>query len=133
MSSSQPRGSWRRWCSALVFGLLVAGCGKEFSEQAYFVPDDLYAAAAVGSDHLWVAGYFGAIYRTTDGGRSWKMLPSGTQNSIYDISFADEKHGSSVVLLGFVIHTTDGVESWDRQDIPRRPSRHIFGIHAISA
>ncbi len=133
MSSSQPMGRGRRWRIALVFGLLVAGCGKEFAEQSYFVPDDLYAAAAVGPDHLWVAGYFGAIYRTTDGGQSWEKLPSGTQKSIYDISFADEKHGWAVGRRGFVIHTTDGGDSWERQDIPRRPSRHIFGIHAIDA
>ncbi len=133
MGSSQPRGRGRRWRIALVFGLLLAGCGRELKEQGYFVPDDLYAAAAVGSDHLWAAGYFGAIYRTTDGGQSWAKLPSGTQKSIYDISFADEKHGWAVGRRGFVIHTTDGGDSWERQDIPRRPSRHIFGIHAIDA
>jgi len=123
----------RGWGLGLVSGLMALGCGHELAEQAHFVPDDLYSATAVGPDHLWAAGYFGAIYRTSDAGDTWQKLSSGTQKSIYAISFADKKNGWAVGRRGFVIHTTDGGDSWEVQDIPRRPSRHIFGIHAIDA
>ncbi len=131
MSRSESRGRTRGWQLALVFGLLAGGCGQEFTQEDHFVPDDLYAATAVGPDHLWVAGYFGAIYRTRDGGRTWDKLSSGTQKSIYAISFADERNGWAVGRRGFVIHTTDGGDTWERQDFPRRPARHIFAIRAI--
>lgn len=95
------------------------------------MPDDLYAATAVGTDHLWAAGYFGAIYRTRDGGESWQKLDSLTEKSIYAISFADNRHGWATGRRGFVIHTTDGGDTWKRQELPRKPARHIFAIHAL--
>ena len=55
--------------------------------------DDLYAASAVGEDDLWVAGYFGAIYRTRDAGETWTKLETPTEKSLYDISFADNRTG----------------------------------------
>ena len=72
---------------------------------------------AIGADHLWAAGYFGAIYRTTDGGKNWRKLNGLTDQSIYDISFADEKNGWAVGRRGFVIHTTDGGDTWELQTI----------------
>ena len=118
--------------------LLLAGCReptyeRRFAEGDIDYYDDLYAATAVGRDRLWVAGYFGSIYRTTDGGETWKKLPSGSQKSIYDISFADERHGWAVGRRGWIVHTTDGGDSWEKQRTPRRPEQHIFAIHAIDA
>ncbi len=92
MGSSQPSGRGRRWRIALVFGLLLAGCGRELKEQGYFVPDDLYAAAAVGPDHLWAAGYFGAIYRTTDA--SSRMSPRASTVRSICIPMVTKKNGT---------------------------------------
>ena len=88
---------------------------------------------AVGADHLWAAGYFGAIYRTTDGGKSWRKLNGLTDQSIYDISFADEKNGWAVGRRGFVIHTSDGGDTWEQQTIERKPPQHLFAVKAINA
>jgi photosystem II stability/assembly factor-like uncharacterized protein len=123
---------------ALGFALAVAGCGAEiyeerFAEREIDYYDDLYSATAVGADHLWVAGYFGSIYRTRDGGKSWTKLPSSTQKSIYGISFADEQNGWAIGRRGFIIHTTDGGDTWERQSTPRQPAQHMFAIHAIDA
>jgi photosystem II stability/assembly factor-like uncharacterized protein len=95
-------------------------------------PDDLYAVSAIGTDHLWAAGYFGAIYRTTDAGKTWRKLNGLTDQSIYDISFADEKNGWAVGRRGFVIHTTDGGDTWELQSISRKPPQHLFAVKAIS-
>ena len=88
---------------------------------------------AVGPDKLWAAGYFGAIYRTSDGGKSWKKLDGHTDQSIYDISFADDKNGWAVGRRGFVIHTTDGGDTWTQQEIPRKPAQHLFAVRAVDA
>jgi photosystem II stability/assembly factor-like uncharacterized protein len=95
--------------------------------------DDLYTATAVGSEHLWAAGYFGSIYRTRDGGKSFEKLPADTQKSLYGISFADENNGWVVGRNGYIIHTTNGGDTWEHQSTPRQPAQHIFGIHAIDA
>ena len=60
------------------------------------------------------------------------IAASGTEKSIYDISFADEKNGWAVGRRGFVIHTTDGGDTWERQRIPREPAQHLFAVHAVT-
>lgn len=105
---------------------------ERYAEGEIDLPDDLYSVTAVGADHLWAAGYFGAIYRTTDAGKNWRKLDGMTDQSIYDIDFADEKSGWAVGRRGFVIHTTDGGDSWELQSIPRKPSQHLFAITAIT-
>ena len=124
----------------LALAVLIAapGCGKEeyvdrFAEDEIAVPDDLFAISAVGGDHLWAAGYFGALYRTRDAGRSWQKLRPGTTRSIYDISFADERNGWAVGRIGFIIHTIDGGDEWELQTIPRDPPRHILSVFALDA
>lgn len=106
---------------------------EKYAEGAIDLPDDLYAVTAIGTDHMWAGGYFGAIYRTTDAGKSWRKLDSLTDQSIYDIDFADEKNGWAVGRRGFVIHTTDGGDTWEPQTIPRKPAQHLFAITAIDA
>ena len=106
---------------------------EKYAEGAIDLPDDLYAVTAIGTEHMWAGGYFGAIYRTTDGGKSWRKLNSLTDQSIYDIDFADEKNGWAVGRRGFVIHTTDGGDTWEPQVIPRKPAQHLFAITAIDS
>ncbi len=136
MSGSQLSGAVR--VIGLTAALLVLGaCAEQhftevYREGAIDIPDDLYAATAIGPDHLWAAGYFGAIYRTKDGGKSWAKLDGLTQKSIYDISFADENNGWAVGRRGFVVHTTDGGDTWKPQAIPRKPAQHLFSVHAVS-
>jgi len=38
-----------------------------------------------------VVGYYGTIVRTTDGGNSWTIQPSGTTQNLWAVSFADCK------------------------------------------
>jgi photosystem II stability/assembly factor-like uncharacterized protein len=122
----------------VVMAFVATGCMEEHYEEKYAegeidLPDDLYAVSAVGADHLWAAGYFGAIYRTTDSGKTWRKLNGLTDQSIYDISFADEKHGWAVGRRGFVVHTEDGGDTWELQQIPRKPPQHLFSVKAIDA
>ncbi|MBW2281439.1 MAG: hypothetical protein JRG76_12050 [Deltaproteobacteria bacterium] len=112
-------------------------CQEHVFEDTYgardiIVRDDLYATTAVGDTHMWAAGYFGTIYRTQDAGSSWERLASGTEKSIYDISFADEQNGWAVGRRGLILHTDDGGETWTRQKSPRFPMRHIFAVHAVT-
>jgi photosystem II stability/assembly factor-like uncharacterized protein len=123
--------------AALPLVALQTGCQEHvfddpYSAQDIAVKDDLYAATAIGDSHLWAGGYFGAIYRTTDGGSTWQKLDSGTGKSIYDISFADQNNGWAVGRRGLILHTTDAGDTWSRQQSPRFPVRHIFAVHAVT-
>ena len=69
----------------LVFGCTGETYEDRFAEGDIDIYDDLYAATAVGEDNLWVAGYFGAVYRTRDAGKTWRKLTTPTEKSIYDI------------------------------------------------
>lgn len=123
---------------ALLTALAVTGCQEHafverYAEGDIAVPDDLYAVTGVGDQRVWAAGYFGALYRSVDGGAHWTKLASGTERSLYDVSFADEQVGWAVGQRGYVIRTTDGGDTWVAQQTPRQPARHLFAVDAIDA
>ena len=121
---------------ALCPALALAGCqelvvGERANPGEIDYADDLYAVTGVGENHLWVAGYFGSIYHTSDGGQTWRRQDSGTQRPLYAISFADELHGWAAGRRGFIIHTRDGGQTWLRQRSPRYPPRNLLSLAAI--
>ncbi len=138
MSTLRRMRATRALITALALAFVVSACNEEkyeekFAEGEIDLPDDLYAVTAIGADHMWAAGYFGAIYRTIDGGKNFRKLNGHTDQSIYDISFADEKNGWAVGRRGFVIHTSDGGDTWELQTIPRKPAQHLFAVRAVDA
>lgn len=124
----------------LALGLalaLTAGCQRESFEEKYApgeidIYDDLYAVTAVGPDDAWVAGYFGAVYRTRDAGKHWRKLETPTEISLYDIDFVTSRDGWVVGRRGLILHTTDSGDSWERQKLKRQPAQHIFSIAALT-
>ncbi len=75
----------------------------------------------------WAAGDAGAVYRTTDGGKTWKPLLTAAAANITQIQFVDWNHGW---MLGeitrrdtdepetIVLRTTNGGRSWDKKALP---------------
>ena len=53
---------------------------------------------------------------TTDGGRTWKAKPSGTELALYNVQFVDAQNGWISGQDGLILHTTDGGESWQKQN-----------------
>jgi len=90
---------------------------------------NLRAIYFVDSMTGWAAGDAGAVYRTTDGGRSWKPLLSAVATNINFIYFidwnhgwmlsesggkmADENDGESVLLI-----TANGGRTWTSKSLP---------------
>lgn len=82
----------------------------------------------------WAAGDAGSVYRTTDGGRSWKPLLSGAPANINFIHFVDWNHGW---MLGetnsqgdgsetILFMTTNGGKAWNKKPMPNLLSLHFI-------
>ena len=65
-----------------------------------------------------VVGWWGTIIKTTDGGRTWKNIESGTDNSLYAVTFTDENHGIIVGDDAIILRTTDAGETWSPSASP---------------
>jgi hypothetical protein len=65
-----------------------------------------------------VAGRFGTILRTTDGGVTWVAQESGTSEWLGGVSFTDANIGTVVGQVGTILRTTDGGATWVSQDAP---------------
>jgi len=94
--------------------------------------DDLFGVAVLDDQQVVAGGYYGTIYRSQDGGQSWKKSQTGTQRSIYDVSIAPSGQGWAVGQGGLVLRTTDGGNTWAPQPNPKdAEGAHLFAVHAI--
>ena len=112
--------------AALVVLAVAAG-----AQGAAVVKDNLYAVNALSADDAWAVGNFGAIYHTTDAGKTWESRESGTRNPLFGVAFADATHGWAVGKSAVILGTTDGGRTWKRQKSPISPEKHLFNVEAI--
>jgi photosystem II stability/assembly factor-like uncharacterized protein len=129
----------RRAPALLAAALLLVACHDTHFEVRgghgeIDVPDDLFAVSVVDADVALAAGYWGSIYRTEDGGKTWVKTETGTKRLIYSISMADAQTGWAVGQLSLVLHTTDGGKTWQRQATPKDDQGvHLFAVQAVNA
>jgi len=120
---------------AAVAMAVGAGCHGEpemipLIDRKIAITDRFYDVHAMSADRALVVGYAGKILETTDGGASWRQVPSGTEEqALYHIAFADADHGWIVGQDGLIIHTVDGGKSWQRQE--SGTDRYLFSITAL--
>lgn len=96
--------------------------------------DDLFSVSAVDDQHVVAAGYWGAIYRSEDGGQSWVKAETGTKDLVYDVAMADELRGWAVGQLGMILRTEDGGKTWTRQENSKEEQAvHLFSVQALDA
>jgi photosystem II stability/assembly factor-like uncharacterized protein len=89
----------------------------------------------------WAAGDAGAVYRTTDGGRTWKPLLSGVSANINFIHFLDWNHGwmigEAIKGIGardedegetLLLNTINGGRTWMIQKIPNLLAVHFTDL-----
>src|SRR5262249_9129851 len=93
------------------------------------ITDDLYGTHFVSPDEGWAVGTFGAIFRTHDGGRTWRPQVSHTSEQLFSIDFADPANGWTVGGSGLILHTQDGGETWQIQN--SGTDHHLFKVTAL--
>lgn len=66
----------------------------------------------------WAVGSSGIILVTTKGGATWTTQSSGTNTSLYAVTFVSPTDGWAVGGRGTILSTTDGGANWKPQIIP---------------
>ncbi|MBL7717455.1 MAG: hypothetical protein JNL72_01360 [Flavipsychrobacter sp.] len=79
--------------------------------------DNFLAMTCVGTSDVWVCGYAGSVFHSSDAGTSWQRLRNGNSITIpkyhlQDILFTDLNNGWAVGEKGLIIRTTDGGQNW---------------------
>jgi photosystem II stability/assembly factor-like uncharacterized protein len=68
----------------------------------------LYGVSAPSANVIYVCGSGGRIYKTINGGDTWKKLPAPTTRNLHAIYFFNEKHGFAVGDSGTILYTSNG-------------------------
>jgi len=95
------------------------------------ITDNLFGTHFVDANNGWAVGAFGTIFRTHDGGNSWRLQVSHTTEQLFSIDFAGAEQGWVTGRCGLVLHTTNGGDTWQAQK--SGTDRHLFAIKATDA
>ncbi len=100
VSKGNAGGSWNGW----------------IYQDPYPTSNTLLAVKFVTPKKGWVAGEVGTILYTEDGGDTWEVQESGTEQPLSSITFINEKSGWAVGEYGIIIHTANGGKTWVTQE-----------------
>ncbi|WP_152206377.1 WD40/YVTN/BNR-like repeat-containing protein [Marinobacter changyiensis] len=82
------------------------------------------------ADHGFVMGAYGMIFRTTDGGESWRDWSDQVANpSGYHLNGITDVTGGGLVIVGeagLILVSTDNGDTWEAQESPYTGS--LFGV-----
>ena len=85
--------------------------------QAREVPIDVPLTSVSFTDDRqgWAVGHWGAVLHTADGGETWRLLRSDTQQDrpLFAVHFFDARHGVAAGLWSLVLVTEDGGAHWN--------------------
>jgi hypothetical protein len=79
-----------------------------------------FRSVAVVRDHIWAGGDDGALYFSSDNGRTWNPMSIHDANAsvtgnVINLRFADAQNGSLGTSTGESWNTNDGGQSWHKQ------------------
>ena len=66
--------------------------------------------------HGFMAGEFGTLLATEDGGEHWRQIVLPTEKTIFGLDFTTPRDGWLVGIDGIIIHTHDGGQTWETQN-----------------
>ena len=115
--------------------LSLAACHREVEmtpliDRKIYLTDKYYDVKPLSADKAIITGYGGKILLTSDGGRTWEVVESGTDGAIYNVAMVDDANGWAVGQAGLVLKTTDGGKSWQKVDAGTEHS--LFAVYAPS-
>lgn len=89
--------------------------------NALGVDGDDFTGISIRGNNIWICGYNGCIFHSSDGGNSWQKQRNGNDVTLIryrllDILFTDTQNGWAVGENGVVIHSSDGGANWAQYD-----------------
>jgi photosystem II stability/assembly factor-like uncharacterized protein len=94
---------------------IIAGDRPDRQENLVLEDVVLYDVAWPDAQHGYVAGEFGTVLATADGGATWRKRTLPTDKTLFGLYFASANEGWAVGIDGLVLHTTDAGQSWTVQ------------------
>jgi photosystem II stability/assembly factor-like uncharacterized protein len=96
------------WLAGTVYAPADSTNAQQFATTSRRLNAVSFADARTG----WAVGAGGAVFSTSDGGRTWRPQSSGVVSDLSDVKFLDRAEGWAVGGEGTVLHTTDGGRTW---------------------
>ena len=81
----------------------------------------------------WAVGAGGALATTTDRGRTWRAVASGTGEDLSSVSFCNPQVGYAVGNSGAVLRTTDAGATWVTLSDPSYSGSNFSTVTCIDA
>lgn len=91
----------------------------------------LYAVHFADTQHVWVAGEFGVILKSNDGGQTFVSQSSGVESTLFGINFVDDQRGWAVGMEAVMLSTSDGGDTWTREQIDT-PTGFALSIYDVN-
>jgi len=73
---------------------------------------NLYGISYGDRDHVWIAGEFGIVIHSDDGGRTWRQQHPPIESTLFGVRFLDTRRGWAVGVDSVIVHTDDGGTTW---------------------
>lgn len=106
---------------AMGYGAVMktTDCGANWAYQD--ATGDNFLCMDIHGDEIWMCGYNGGIFYTTNGGAAWKKLRNGNdftlpQYHLNAIAFKDAVHGWAAGDGGVFIATDDAGQHWSEYE-----------------
>ncbi|NQV03605.1 MAG: T9SS type A sorting domain-containing protein, partial [Bacteroidia bacterium] len=81
----------------------------------------------------YATGVAGSFWTTEDGGNSWTVQETGTENNLNDACFIDDQFGWAVGDNGTVLRTTDGGMTWANLEVGSYSDDDLLSVHFTDA
>jgi len=97
-------------------------------EQLENPPPSLFGVCFSDKNTGWACGIPGTIIKTTDGGTTWEVLPTGTKHTLYTI-FIKYGKGWAVGDKGTYLMSNDGGNTWSLPEEAikaKQPFRDVY-------
>lgn len=91
--------------------------GKTWKMQPHAGGVFMHGLSVLDANTAWIAGHYGCIQHTTDGGKTWQTLNDYTD--LYAVEMVDDQVGYAGADSGAILKTTDGGRTWAFLDVPR--------------
>jgi len=72
----------------------------------------LYDVDFPDPQHGYIAGEFGTLLSTDDGGQTWTKRDVGTEKTLFGVGFATQEKGWVTGIDGMLLHTRDAGKTW---------------------